>query len=215
MPLSPCRYILGNLDSLCSMEPTAKSEVLVLLILFAPIPACLTADRATTSARDADIVTTHEGNNYLTNKFGGVRLLVFLKAAMRQGIYREYQNYRHNDVNLKGTIDIGQHIARNIPFMGNFAYSTREYSHNNNMTELIRHTIEFMKTKKYGQAVLNVDSETIENVNTIIEHTPLYNKSERNSVISKNLRIKTHPYYTDLLLSGKTQKAIKILPEAQ
>lgn len=121
----------------------------------------------------------------------------FLKAAMRQGVYREYQNYRHNDANLKGTIDIGRHIARNIPFVGNITYSTREYSHDNNMTELIRHTIEFMKNKKYGQAVLNIDRETIENVNTIIEHTPLYNKSERNSVISKNLRMKVHPYYTE------------------
>ena len=121
----------------------------------------------------------------------------FLKAALRQGVYREYQNYRHNDANLKGTIDIGRHIARNIPFVGNIAYSTREYSHDNNMTELIRHTIEFMKTKKYGQAVLNIDRETIENVNTIVEHTPLYTKSDRNSVISKNLRMKTHPYYTE------------------
>ena len=121
----------------------------------------------------------------------------FLKAAMRQGIYREYQNYKHNDANVKGTIDIGRHIAQNIPFVGNIAYSTREYSHDNNMTELIRHTIEFMKTKKYGQAVLNIDRETIENVNTIVEHTPLYNKSDRNGVISKNLRMKTHPYYTE------------------
>ena len=121
----------------------------------------------------------------------------FLKAAMRQGVYREYQNYRHNDVNLRGTIDIGRHISRNIPFIGNIAYSTREHSHDNNMTELVRHTIEFMKTKKYGQAVLNIDRETIENVNTIVEHTPLYNKGERNSVISKNLRMKTHPYYTE------------------
>ena len=121
----------------------------------------------------------------------------FLKAAMRQGVYREYQNFRHNDANLKGTIDVGRHIARNIPFVGNIAYSTREYSHDNNMTELIRHTIEFMKTKKYGQAVLNIDRETIENVNAIIEYTPLYNKSDRNCVISKNLRLKTHPYYTE------------------
>ena len=121
----------------------------------------------------------------------------FLKAAMRQGVYREYQNFRHNDANLKGTIDVGRHIARNIPFVGNIAYSTREYSHDNNMTELIRHTIEFMKTKKYGQAVLNIDRETIENVNAIIEYTPLYNKSDRKCVISKNLRLKTHPYYTE------------------
>lgn len=121
----------------------------------------------------------------------------FLKTAMRQGIYREYQNYQYNDANLKGTIDVRRHITRNIPFVGNIAYSTREYSHDNNMTELIRHTIEFMKTKKYGQAVLCIDPETIDNVNSIVEHTPLYNKSERNSIISKNLRMKTHPYYTD------------------
>ena len=121
----------------------------------------------------------------------------FLKSAMRQGVYREYQNYRHNDANIKGAIDVGRHIARNIPFVGNIAYSTREYSHDNTMTELIRHTIEFMKTKKYGQAVLNIDRESVENVKTIIEHTPLYNKYERGSIISKNLRMKTHPYYTD------------------
>ena len=121
----------------------------------------------------------------------------FLKAAMRQGVYREYQNFRHNDANLKGTIDIGQHIAINVPFVGNIAYSTREYSHDNNMTELIRHTIEFMKTKRYGQSVLNVDRETIENVKAIVEHTPLYNKNERGCIINKNLRAKAHPYFTE------------------
>lgn len=121
----------------------------------------------------------------------------FLKSALRQGLYREYQTYKHNDANVKGTIDVGRHIAKNIPFVGNIAYSTREYSHDNNMTELIRHTIEFMRTKKYGQSVLNIDRETVENVKTIIEHTPLYNKFDRSSIISKNLRMKTHPYYTE------------------
>jgi len=120
-----------------------------------------------------------------------------LKAAMRQGVYREYQHFQHNDANVKGTIDVARHIARNTPFEGNIAYSTREYSRDNSMTQLIRHTIELMKTKRYGQAVLNVDSETIENVNTIIEHTPSYNKNARSNVISKNLRIKPHPYYTE------------------
>ena len=121
----------------------------------------------------------------------------FLKSALRQGVYREYQYYKHNDANLKGTIDVGRHIAKNVPFVGNIAYSTREYSHDNNMTELIRHTIEFMRTKKYGQSVLNIDRETVENVKTIVEHTPLYNKGERSNIISKNLRKKTHPYYTE------------------
>lgn len=121
----------------------------------------------------------------------------FLKAALRQGIYREYQNIGHNDSNIKGTIDFGKHIAKNVPFIGNIAYLTREYSYDNDLTELIRHTIEFMKTKKYGQSVLNVDRETIENVKTIVEHTPLYRKNDRNNIISKNLRAKSHPYYTE------------------
>ncbi|GAB6977043.1 5-methylcytosine restriction system specificity protein McrC [Prevotella falsenii] len=121
----------------------------------------------------------------------------FLKAALRQGIYREYQHFKHNDTNLRGTIDISRHIARNIPFNGNIAYSTREYSRDNDMTELIRHTIEFMKTKKYGETVLNIDRETKENVDAIVEHTPLYNKHERNNIVGKNLRIKNHSYYTE------------------
>lgn len=121
----------------------------------------------------------------------------FLKSALRQGLYREYQNYKHNDANIKGPIDIGRHIARNVPFMGNVAYSTREYSQDNDMTELIRHTIEFMKTKRYGQSVLNIDSETAQNVQTIVEHTLLYNKNDRRNIVSKNLRMKIHPYYTE------------------
>lgn len=121
----------------------------------------------------------------------------FLKSALRQGMYREYQNYKHNDANIKGPIDIGRHIAKNVPFMGNVAYSTREYSQDNNMTELIRHTIEFMKTKRYGQSVLNIDCETAQNVQTIVEHTPLYNKNDRRNIVSKNLRMKIHPYYTE------------------
>ena len=115
-------------------------------------------------------------NNEQEDVFDFIMLMFpyFLKAALRQGVYREYKNHKHNDTNLKGTINIGRHIARNVPFVGNIAYSTREYSYDNNMTELIRHTIEQMKKKKYGQAVLNIDSETIENINTIVD--PYYTK---------------------------------------
>lgn len=138
-------------------------------------------------------------NNEQEDVFDFIMLMFpyFLKSALRQGLYREYKNFNHNDSNIKGTIDIGKHIAKNVPFVGNIAYLTREYSYDNNLTELIRHTIEFMKTKMYGQSVLNVDRETIENVKTIVEHTHLYNKNDRNSVINKNLRVKSHPYYTE------------------
>lgn len=121
----------------------------------------------------------------------------FLKSALRQGVYREYQHFEHNDANVRGTIDVSRHIQRNIPFGGKIAYSTREHSHDNGVTQLIRHTIEFMRTKKYGQAVLNIDNETKDNVSTIVEHTPSYNKLDRGNIIQRNLRLKTHPYYTE------------------
>ena len=121
----------------------------------------------------------------------------FLKAALQQGVYREYQHFKYNDSNLKGRIDISRHIAQNMPFVGNIAYATREYSRDNDMTELIRHTIEFIKTKKYGEAILNIDQETKENVKAIVDNTPLYNKLERNNIVGKNLRIKNHSYYTE------------------
>lgn len=121
----------------------------------------------------------------------------FLKKALRQGLYREYKTYKHNDSNLRGTINLSRHLAHNVPFIGNIAYSTREYSYDNDMTQLIRHTIEYMLTKKYGTAVLNIDRETIENVKEIIEHTISYNKGARSNIISKNLRFRSHPYYTE------------------
>lgn len=120
----------------------------------------------------------------------------FLSSALRQGVYREYKSYRHNDANVRGPIDIARHIARNMPFAGSVAYTTRSFSYDNDMTQLARHTIELMQTKRLGRAVLGANKETMDNVSTIIEHTVSYNRQRRSSIISKNLRVKVHPFYT-------------------
>lgn len=121
----------------------------------------------------------------------------FLKNAMRQGIYKEYKTFKHNDANVKGTINLSRHLAHNLPFVGNVAYSTREYTYDNSTTELIRHTIEVMKTSPYGRAILNINRDTIGHVQTIIEHTSSYNKNERSAIISKCMRHTAHPYFTE------------------
>lgn len=120
----------------------------------------------------------------------------FLKSALAQGIYREYQRRCYNDSRMKGFVDVARHISRNTPFGGNVAYSMREYTHDNSMTQLIRHTIEFMHQKRIGNAVLNRDKETIDNVRQIVECTPTYNKAERNRIVQKSLRPNRHPYFT-------------------
>lgn len=120
-----------------------------------------------------------------------------LNRAMRQGVYKEYRRFQHNDANVKGTIDVSRHIVRNTPFVGNIAYATREYAHDNSMTQLIRHTIEYLKTRKLGQTVLSRDKDTKNNVTSIIDYTPSYSKSQRSAVVSINLRSKRHPFYTE------------------
>ena len=45
---------------------------------------------------------------------------------------------------MRGTIDINRHLKLNLPFNGRVAYRTREFSHDNHVTELIRHTIEYI-----------------------------------------------------------------------
>ena len=119
----------------------------------------------------------------------------FLKEALRQGTYREYQVRKYNDANIRGRIDIAQHIKQNIPFTGKVAYSTREYVADNHVTQLIRHTIEYIKQHPMGGNILNSDEKTREAVGIINACTPTYNRMERHKVISQNLRPLSHPYY--------------------
>ena len=119
----------------------------------------------------------------------------FLKRAYRQGLYKEYQTHHYNDTHLRGRIDMAQHIRKNIPFSGNIAYQTREYAHNNDVTQLVRHTIEYIRRHPYANGILQNDADTKEAVNAIAQATPTYNRQERLKVINRNLRPIRHPYY--------------------
>ena len=139
---------------------------------------------------------------FTTGKDAIFNLMLFLfpymlKKAMRQGIYRTYQTFRRNDANIKGTIDISRHIRMNIPFAGNVAYSSRERTADNPVIQLIRHTIEEIKSGTFGKNILNCDDDMRRNVSMIVEATPSYNRMAREKVIRQNIRPFSHPYYTD------------------
>lgn len=117
----------------------------------------------------------------------------FFQKAIRQGIFKSYQNRKYNDANVRGVIDINRHIKNNIPFNGKIAYNTREYSYDNNITQLIRHTIEYINTKSRG--ILNINEDIKSGVFQIIEATKRYDKNKRQSIINKNLKKLNHPYF--------------------
>lgn len=117
----------------------------------------------------------------------------FFQKAIRQGIFKSYQKRKYNDANVRGVIDINRHIKNNIPFNGKIAYNTREYSYDNNITQLIRHTIEYINTKSRG--ILNINEDIKSGVFQIIEATKRYDKNKRQSIINKNLKKLNHPYF--------------------
>ena len=111
----------------------------------------------------------------------------YLQAALRKGHYKEYQRFFHNDSHVKGVVDVGNHLKKNLPFTGNVAYTTREFAFDNPMMQLIRHTIEFMKNQKsIGRGVLENLSTSRENVAEIVRVTPSYKIADRAKVIRRN-----------------------------
>ena len=121
----------------------------------------------------------------------------YLDRALGQGLYHQYRTYEHNDARITGPVDISRHIKKNTPFTGNIAYRTREYSIDNNLTELIRHTIEYISSRKGFESVLLATKQDKENVATIRQATPTYCRADRSSVLAKNLRFAIHPFYSE------------------
>lgn len=121
----------------------------------------------------------------------------YLKTAMRKGLFKKYIRHRYNDGNVKGTIDIARHIEKNIPFTGRVAYSQREFSYDNHLMELVRHTIEFIKRKPYGNHLLvRVKDE----VKLVIEATQSYEPYDRQKVIDVNKKNAVqHAYFREYL----------------
>lgn len=121
----------------------------------------------------------------------------YLKTAMRKGLYKEYISRRYNDGNVKGTIDIARQIRLNTPFTGNVAYTQREFSYDNALMGLVRHTIEFIKHKPYGNKIL---AKAKEEVNLVIDVTAKYEPYNRTKIIEQNKRnMVHHAYYREYL----------------
>jgi 5-methylcytosine-specific restriction endonuclease McrBC regulatory subunit McrC len=121
----------------------------------------------------------------------------YLKTAMRKGLFKNYARNYYNDGNAKGSINVARHIKLNIPFVGNVAYSQREFSYDNLLMELVRHTIEFIKRKPYGgQLLASVKDE----IKLVVEVTPSYESSNRQKVVEANKKnVIRHAYFREYL----------------
>ena len=106
----------------------------------------------------------------------------YLEEAMRKGLYKEYASHSYNDSNVRGQMDINRYFKKNVPFVGNVAYNTREFSFDN---QLIRHTIEKIEITK--PFLLEESSVVQKNVKMIKEITPSYSHYELEKVLYENI----------------------------
>ena len=111
----------------------------------------------------------------------------YLQAAIKKGFYKEYHRFSYNDSNVKGVIDVRNHLKKNLPFTGNIAYTTREFTYDNPLMQLVRHTIEYIKNQKsIGQGILDNLLTSRENVAEIVCVTPSYKLADRAKIIRGN-----------------------------
>jgi len=121
-----------------------------------------------------------------------------LKKAYARGLYKAYQRKQYNDANVKGTLDVKRHLLKNLLFAGKIAYTTKEHSYDNPLSQLIRHTIEYLRTHPIGSVLLNTDAEIRTMVSQFVFHTQnSYNKNARRKVIMANTKPFVHPYFTE------------------
>ena len=133
----------------------------------------------------------------------------YLNKALAQGSYKEYVHKKYNNMNLRGSIDIKRHIRQNIPFQGKIAYNTREHSYNNRITQLIRHTIEYITCSHFGKSILNSSIEIRDNISQIEYLTHDFHHRNRQNIIQECHEKISNPYWKEY--ENLRQLCLKIL----
>ena len=140
-------------------------------------------------------VDGNEESNYLI-----ILIIIYIYSlidAYNEGIYKEYVSRRYNDYNFRGTIDINRHLKLNIPFMGETAYTVREYTYDTEILCLIRQVIDYIRYEhseiwegyRRDKSILNEIVEVIENA------TPSFRANINYAETIKCNKEITHPFY--------------------
>lgn len=120
-----------------------------------------------------------------------------LKKALRKGLFRLYKTVSHNDLAIKGPIDICMQIKENNPFLGRISYISREYSYDNYVIQLIRHTIDYIERTHRFSYLLSIDKEVKQFVQIIKTQTPDFNRKSKKRIVQQNRKLVRHPYFME------------------
>ncbi|MFR9072126.1 MAG: 5-methylcytosine restriction system specificity protein McrC [Blautia sp.] len=134
-----------------------------------------------------------------------------IARAYRKGIYRRYRTYESNDSKLKGRIDVARHIRLNPIFNGNIAYSSREYTADNDMNRMILTAYTSLQKRQPGlmrelEKKYTPVKDFISQLKNIMQPA---SRQEARKLVQKERKKITHAVYSDWESVRKT--AILIL----
>jgi 5-methylcytosine-specific restriction endonuclease McrBC regulatory subunit McrC len=118
-----------------------------------------------------------------------------LLEAAAVGLFKEYRTMHHDDLRLRGRIDLARHLRTNVPFRGKVAYVTREASFDNPLNHLIRHAM--AKVARKWPRLLEGDAALAGMVRQLGQNTPSWTFSDARGCLGRteNRKPVRHPYF--------------------
>ncbi len=121
-----------------------------------------------------------------------------LTEANRNGNYRTYQTFRQNNENVRGSIDVEQHLQLNMGLhQGKIACVYRKLTVDNSFNHLVLHTYEFIK-RHYRDSLdsfFSANTEAGRILRQLSVQAPSWQQESPDTVIRKNQKAISAPYY--------------------
>lgn len=90
-----------------------------------------------------------------------IKFVSLLSKARQVGLYKDYRNFRCNDMKPRGRIDFARHLRENMPLGATLAYEKREISYDLSLNHLLRMAAQKIDRKWPMLFVRNVDAKSM------------------------------------------------------
>ena len=87
------------------------------------------------------------GNQSFMEILLAIRFVQRIAEAREVGLYRQYKEFRCNDLNFKGRLDLSRHIRENMPVGGRIAYVKREITFDTPLNHLFRFVVALIEKR--------------------------------------------------------------------
>ena len=87
------------------------------------------------------------GNQSFMEILLAIRFVQRIAEAREIGLYRQYKEFRCNDLNFKGRLDLSRHIRENMPVGGRIAYVKREITFDTPLNHLFRFVVALIEKR--------------------------------------------------------------------